>query len=344
MNSATQGASQPLSVPARDGLRLHVRHFAATPERRRELPLLLLHGLASNGYCFCAPGASLAAHLAGLGYDCFVPDLRGVGQSERPDGGWSIDDYLEHDLPALIDAVLAHSGQRELGFIGHSLGGVLGLMYGIEHPRAPIARLVTVASTLDYASTPNMYHRLRKARPLLGGWLRSVPYRAIARANARVAGRGPLLPAERMNFFRANVDRAVSRDILAQGFEGIPVPLLDALNTTFEPGGFQRGGGRIRYLEQAERYVIPTLLIAGSRDPHCAVEAARKTAELLFQAACQVRGFGRAFGHAQDYGHFDLLAGTRAPAEVWPEVQLFLERGVQRPLESAPDVPDIDVA
>jgi pimeloyl-ACP methyl ester carboxylesterase len=334
-----QSEQPAISVSTADGVRLHVRRVSPAPERDRGEPILLLHGLASNGYCFRAEGASLADYLAGLGYDCFIPDLRGAGKSGRPPTPWSIDEYLELDLPALIDATLNESGAERLCWIGHSLGGVLGLMYGIEHPEAPIARLVTVASTLDYANSRNMYHDLRRLRPLASGWLRSVPYAMLARANALVAGVGPRLPAESMNFFRPNVAPAVSRAILAQGFEAIPMPLLDALNTTFDDGGFHRDGGRIRYLEAAGRLRIPTLLIAGSRDPHCAARAVEQTAALLTGTRREVRLFGRAYGHAEDYGHFDLLAGQRACDEVWPEIRVFLQPHAHATLEPKATLP-----
>ena len=34
----------------------------------------------------------------------------------------------------------------------------------------------------------------------------------------------------------------------------------------------------------------------------------------------EVRRFGREFGHVEDYGHFDLLAGLRADDEVFPAI------------------------
>src|SRR5262249_59578807 len=93
--------------------------------------VVLQHGLGSNGLLFLVRGVSLAEHLAELGFDCYVTELRGAGRSQRPRGGWALDDYLERDLPALLERVREHSGQRELSFIGHSLGGALMWMYAI---------------------------------------------------------------------------------------------------------------------------------------------------------------------------------------------------------------------
>lgn len=52
------------------------------------------------------------------GYRRIAPDLRGMGQSDAPDLGYSMATYAE-DLSALLDAL----GEREVVLCGHSLGG-----------------------------------------------------------------------------------------------------------------------------------------------------------------------------------------------------------------------------
>src|SRR5205814_884146 len=92
--------------------------------------VMLVHGLGANRFSLHCEGRSLAAWLATRGFECFVPELRGAGESERPKVSWDLDDYLERDVPALLEAVT----RRALGpvdWVGHSLGGVLLLLHAI---------------------------------------------------------------------------------------------------------------------------------------------------------------------------------------------------------------------
>jgi pimeloyl-ACP methyl ester carboxylesterase len=311
-----------LHVTTSDGLQLSIERLRdrARPSRGA---VVMLHGLGANHRIFLATGASLAEHLALRGFDCYVPDLRGAGRSAQPHT-WTLDDYLDRDLPALIEGVLAASGQDRIRWIGHSMGGILMLMYGIEHRQAPISRLVTVGSALDYRPGKNVYQTLRRWRPLAGS-LRTFPFGEIARSFAPIAGVGPVLPAEGMNFHRANVERGVCREIMTQGFGSIPLALFDSLNTTFDPQGFSRDDGRVVYLQRVAEFEIPTLMVAGSRDMQCPPETARATLQRL----CGVRDkhalfVGKDYGQPEDYGHLDLLVGKRAPREVWPAIEAFL--------------------
>ena len=316
----------PIRLHARthDGLTLSIARVR--PRGRPAGALVLQHGLGSNNLGFMLPGVSLAQHMAELGFDCYVPELRGVGMSERPRHSWSIGEYLDYDLPAIIDAVRGESGFERLSWVGHSMGGLLMLMHGIEHPEAPIERLIAVGSTLDYRPGRSVYRARMRLRPL-GSVFDPVPFGFFARANALVAGSGPRFLPEAMNFRRDNVDRGVCRLLLTRGFAPIPITLLDSLATTFSDEGFSRdtAEGRIVYLERAGALRIPTLLLGGSRDTQCPEAAVRATFECLTGVEeKQLQLFGRAHGHAAEYGHFDLIVGRRAPIEVWPHMTDFL--------------------
>lgn len=309
-----------------DGLRLSIERFA--PHGRSRGAILLQHGLASNRLCFVLPGWSLAEHLAELGFDCYVPELRGAGDSETPSDGWTVSDYLERDLPALIDAVLLSSGERQLSFIGHSMGGFLPLMYSIEHPAAPISRLIMLASTLDYRAGYSVHRDFARMLPL-ASFISTVPYGWFSRMNAIVAGVGPRFMPEAINFWRPNVEHSVIRKLLAKGFTAIPVTLLESMKSSFGEDGFWRQtstGERVVYMQRVGELRVPTLLLCGSRDQHCSTRAVQTTFDALTGVReKQILFFGREYGHAEHYGHFDLLVGKRAPQEVWPHIVGFLE-------------------
>ncbi|HMI91924.1 MAG TPA: alpha/beta fold hydrolase, partial [Polyangiales bacterium] len=321
-----------------DGVRLHLTRVIASElesqaaaGKRTRGAVVLQHGLGSNGGVFLVPQLSLAERLAELGYDCFVSELRGAGRSERPAKAWCLGDYLALDLPAVIATVCEVSAHPRVSWIGHSLGGVMMMLYGIDHPDAPIERLITVGSALDYKPGRNIYRSLRALRPA-ASLLPSIPFGALSWLNGLVAGVGPSFLAEGMNFQRSNIDRAVTRRLLASGFTSIPLALLDELNTTFDELGFQLSG-RDAYLPRASALRIPTLMIGGSADPQCPSEATEASFTLLAGVQDKRRvTFGKAFGQADDYGHFDLLVGKRAASEVWPHIEAFLagEPGLQQ--------------
>jgi pimeloyl-ACP methyl ester carboxylesterase len=304
-----------------DGVTLGIERIRPIGERQGVV--ILQHGLSGNGAPFTLTGRSLAGHLAALGYECYIPDLRGARFSERPRSPWGIDEYVTQDIPAILRAVRGASGAETVSWVGHSLGGLLLYFYVIENPDAPIDRAVTVGSAIDYRAGKSMYRDLRRLLPLADG-LRYVPYGHLARLTSPFAGYGPILPPERINFFRSNIEPEFAARLLRE-FHHIPVQLFRSLDTGFSEVGFHRDEGRVRYLERTADYRIPTLFLAGSRDPHCPLEAVGLTAEILGNhPGSQLLSFGREHGHVDEYGHFDMIVGRRAEQEVWPHLVKFL--------------------
>jgi pimeloyl-ACP methyl ester carboxylesterase len=312
----TPGAGvELLSARTDDGVTLAIERVRPNADRREAV--ILLHGLSSNGAPFDLEGRSLARHLAAAGFDCFIPDLRGARYSERPRRPWGLDELVEQDLPAIIRTILAETKDDRLSWVGHSMGGLLLFFHGIEHPDIPVRRAVTLGAAIDYRPGASIYRDLRQLLPLANG-LRYLPFGHISRLLAPLAGRGPILPTERMNFRRGSVEPEVASAVMRE-FHHIPVSLFHGLDTTFGEGGFERADGRIRYLERASAYQVPTLFVGGSHDAHCSPEAIENTATLLGgHPRSQAQIFGSTHGHTVDYGHFDLLVGRRAPDDVWP--------------------------
>lgn len=308
-----------------DGVRLAVQRVVAQDGALAGArgAVLMLHGLGSTSALYRVPSISLADHLAAQGYDCFVAELRGAGDSERPRQRFGLGDYLAHDVPALLALAREQSGHPRVAWIGHSMGGFLALMYGIDHPDAPVSRIVAVGSSLDYRPGRSIYRSLRKWKPL-ASTLPVLPFSLLASMSIPFAGWGPELLAEGMNFQRSNMAPSATRYLLGNGFSAIQTALLEDLDTTFSDQGFAVEG-RGPYLPRAAALRIPTLLVGGSRDLQCTPEASAVTFGLLSGVRDKkLAMFGKAYGHEDDYGHFDLIVGKRAQHEVWPEITAFL--------------------
>jgi pimeloyl-ACP methyl ester carboxylesterase len=76
-------------------------------------PLLLLHGWPE----FSLTWEPVMARLADR-FTLFAPDLRGFGDSDKPDGPFGPDQHAA-DMLALMDAL----GLKQAGVVGHDVGG-----------------------------------------------------------------------------------------------------------------------------------------------------------------------------------------------------------------------------
>jgi pimeloyl-ACP methyl ester carboxylesterase len=114
--------------------------------------VVLIHGITSSG-------AIWEPILADLG-ERFAPvaiDLRGHGDSGKPDSGYLYDDYIGD-----LDRVLEHLGLARPLIVGHSLGGLITLWWAARHPERSPA-LVIEDSPL---------HSGEDFRPAFDNWIR----------------------------------------------------------------------------------------------------------------------------------------------------------------------------
>lgn len=303
-----------------------VLHAYGSPDDRRP-PVLLCHGACSNHAIYdLGDGFGLAPFLARDGRRVFCVDLRGRDDS-APRGagararslvlrGWTIDDLLEHDLPAAIDFVLARTGAPQLDYVGHSMGGLLILAYLCATADARVRRVVSVGSsdfgTMEEARTDASVRQLDLSKVLAPVFmtLPMVPVGPFARALSRVHG---AIPASAPNpgWNAANVEPSMLGRYLREGlvsvssrkfrvFRGLPAP--DAL----------------------ARYRHPTFWIAGPEDKLIEPRVVKRCHNRAGCTEKRYQLFARSTGFRADYGHSDLLIGRYAEAEVFPQIAAWL--------------------
>jgi pimeloyl-ACP methyl ester carboxylesterase len=120
----------------RDGVRL------AYTDRGEGAPAVLLHGMACNR----SHMEPIAAHLAANGRRAVSLDMRGHGDSDVPEGEYSIG-VLGDDALDLIE----HLGVSGVTLIGHSLGGSIGMDLAVRRPDV-FSALVAVDSGIRQLS------------------------------------------------------------------------------------------------------------------------------------------------------------------------------------------------
>lgn len=116
------------------GVRLHVAESGPRAGR----PVLMLHGFSDTW-------RSWSPILAGLPDDvrAIMPDLRGHGESSRPDAGYAV--------PALagdVVALMVRLNLRDVTLVGHSLGSLVAQAVAVQAPDR-VARVVLVGSAAD---------------------------------------------------------------------------------------------------------------------------------------------------------------------------------------------------
>ena len=105
-------------------------------------PLILIPYLSADNTCYAFQVAEYAKH-----FTCISVDLRGTGESDKPDGDLSTELYAD-DIAALMQAL----GIARAHITGLSLGGSIGMWLAAKHP--------------DKVKTLSVH----------GGWTRSDPY------------------------------------------------------------------------------------------------------------------------------------------------------------------------
>ena len=102
--------------------------------RDRDVPrargtLLYVHGLGESGLCF----EHLLGHPGLRAWRQLVPDLPGYGRSPWPEEPLGLAEQADH-LAAWLRRCPAVRGAAPVVVVGHSMGGVTGLLFCERHP------------------------------------------------------------------------------------------------------------------------------------------------------------------------------------------------------------------
>ena len=116
-------------------------------------PLLLLHGHPQTHLTWHKIAGQLAER-----YTVVAPDLRGYGDSSKPEGGPGHANYAKRVMATDQVEVMAALGFPRFAVVGHDRGGRVAHRMALDHPDA-VARL----AVFDIAPTATMYQRTDQA-------------------------------------------------------------------------------------------------------------------------------------------------------------------------------------
>ena len=321
--------SETYHAVTEDGWKIALHRYRRGGSR---LPVLLVHGLASNRHNFDFPrdDISFAKYLWSLGWDTWVVELRGAGRSSRPkwwqqwrSKGWRVDHYILQDLPAAIRFILGKTKKKRLHWVGHSLGGLLVAPFLQTHGSEWLQSAVLAASPVT--GVPKRFHKWTyMADPLLKV-LPIVPYKTMAMLfglRPEWVFRGPV---PRL-FVSGNMDLRTLRHGAEVAVDDLSSRVLLQFQSWMRSKTFHSADRKIRYHLDLKNIRLPILLIAGSHDPFTSVPELRKTLKKLGSRKKSMIVFGKEYGHAADYSHWDLILGQHAPREVYPAIANWLAK------------------
>jgi pimeloyl-ACP methyl ester carboxylesterase len=292
--------------------------------------VLLLPGYGTSSHSFLPSDPdAMPAYLAGRGFDPWMLDFRGTGesryvQSDRP--VVCIDRKIQFDMPAAVRAICEDTGARTVDIIGHSMGGIIAYGYLTVFGDHRIRRAVTLSSPGYFrwggrtgASVWRMRARvLRHSLRLVD----RVPTRSVMRAITRL----PLRGAFNVHFHPDNYTDAQARLWVRESSTDLYRAELEQILSWFDSGELTNRAGTFSYSAHLHRITTPMLFIVASGDRIVDKKAVRWAYENVSSGEKDFLEIGVENGAAVDFGHTDLVAGRHAPRDVFSHVAAWLLR------------------
>ncbi|MGH7411848.1 MAG: alpha/beta fold hydrolase, partial [Candidatus Methylomirabilis sp.] len=254
---------------------------------RQDPPVLLTHGTFSDAQV-CK---LLARYLAREGFDCWILEFRGHGQSQSGSVHPDFERFSFFDVPTALDAVRRRTRREDLFWVGHSGGGLALLMHLARYPEAcgQIRGMVTLASQATDAGASWS----GRTKIVLG----ALATNTLGRAPGKMLRLGP---------------QDEFRGVMNQWFRW---------NWT----GEWVGKDGFNYLRALERIEVPAICFAGGGDRFIApYQGCRRLYNALGSLDKRMVFCAKSEGYGEDYSHARIIASRRAQQEIWPIIAEWL--------------------
>ncbi len=278
-----------------DAVELAVTRLAEPDGGGPGAPVVLVHGTFCQRSFFASErGLGLGPWLCERGYDVWIPEIRGHGRSPRDSRfrGWSAEDQLRYDLPAVQRLVADETGVPA-HWVGHSWGGT-----------------AIIAS-------------------LAAGWLDEARVRAAVVLGANISEGDEWLnrplPAAAARFLLALLGH-----VPARLFKLGPEPesrayMLDFYRWKGRGGRWETIGGR-SYWDGVRRIEAPLLAFAAADDQNDPPSGCRTLFDAVGSQDKEFVLLGREGGFEKDYQHVEMIVSKVAAREVYPRIEAWLAR------------------
>lgn len=297
-----------------------------SPTRHR-VPLVIVPPLAVNMYIYdLFPEKSLVRYLLARGFDVYLIDW---GVPDRRYTHYNMKTYVADFLPDFLNRVRAHSGQQELSLHAWSMSGMFTLAYAGLGDDKHIRNIVLLGTPVNsHASGPlgRMYYRMNKTaravKKLTGLEVHDInPHLFYSPGWANVLGFKLTNPVGSVQGYWELLKRLGDREFVESHATNsafldnmVPYPgrvTQDVTVRVWMQNQFSRGEMPVgERLAKLSNITANLLAIAGAADTMVTPEAARPVLDVVSSTDKQfVVGPG---------GHMGIVAGSKAPAELWP--------------------------
>jgi alpha/beta superfamily hydrolase len=143
--------SETIKVPGAS-LELY-RYYSDLPKEGDRPVALLCSGFGNNVSVYSLLGEeSIPSYLYNAGYDVYLFDLRGHGKSKLDENtvAWDLSTYIFVDTLSIIQHILLQTKANQIHFIGHSMGGMIGLALASCKSTAKLLKSVTALGSSIY--------------------------------------------------------------------------------------------------------------------------------------------------------------------------------------------------
>ncbi|WP_152427791.1 alpha/beta fold hydrolase [Desulfotignum phosphitoxidans] len=282
---------RPILIKSKNHSKIALYHYANPTSNF--LPVILTHGTFSNAI-ICA---KLAEFLNFNGFECWIYEWVGHGNSKYGSFFPDAEDFALNDVPAVIQKVLTLTNKKSCIWVAHSGGGFLPFIYMARnlHQQYAIERLVGIGSQAFGVGKTCFGQVITRTIPIINRFFGKVP--------------GP--------FFGLGPEDEIS------GF----------LNQwcQWNRSGKWIGKDGFNYYKAMKDIHLPTLLISGRNDIIAPPDGCRKMLKPLGSTQKKIIVCSKAAGYLENYNHPRLIASKNAKAEIWPIVLQFVknkERGI----------------
>ena len=296
------------------------------------VPLVLVAPLAVNMLIYdLFPHRSLVKYLRARGFELYLIDW---GQPGWRQNHFNLASYFAERMPRLLAEVRRHSGQQKLSLHGWSLGGVFSLCYSaLGDP--DIVNLSLVGAPCDYHANGLMgknyqliSHSLRWAEQRMGwrvhatpkrwwrspGWANALAFKLTNPVGSLQSYLELLRNLHSHEYITANATTAAFLEDMVAYPGAVIQDIIQYLWTdNCMAQGKLPGANLNGHLNQVTANL---LMVCGKDDPIVTRDCSLATLRHVRSAERTVLDVAG--------GHMAILAGSSAPAEIWPQVADWL--------------------
>lgn len=282
--------------------KLHIHHIYKHQEGP---PVFMLHGAIEDGRIFYSKsGKGLAPYLARHGYDVYIGDLRGRGNSSpriSRHSHYGQTEQITEDIPALLGFIRQQRGPVKQHWIAHSWGGVLLNSYWARFPE-----FHGLVHSMTFIASKRVIH-VKSLKKIL---VMDLIWGPVARLLIKIFGYLP------MNFFQKSADNESDKSHLAiMKWVNPKQPWVDLED------GFDYGKSILK------TQLPPTLHLAGISDAFLGhPQDVKKFLEETGAENFEYRILSQKNGNRRNYGHIDIMTHDVAIQDHFPEILKWLKQ------------------